>query len=651
MNIGQIRKLTSTFSTVGNEMGLDEQTLTRDVSDIFTGKNVQKTSLGKQLGLNSEDIEKAKASAEGLFAFLEDRLKGYAEANENYKYTMAGALSHLEGMATYASATLTSALEPAITAVLNATADFFGTITENKETGEKAFEPSPYMYELQDALEMLITYIASCVDYIVTWAEAFEGTADPMDAIIGLIEDMIATVITIITSILTFGRICMVTFRTIYAVVKSGISIFQFLGDVIWSVVDACVALGKAMSGDMASAGDYIDSAAKHLENGKKALIDDNSKNFSFDYLVYGKDGDKSARETMFGKEGAFTAKLREYMAEAKAAQKNQKKSNINPNDIGTRFPPSDDDKAAKKAAKEALKEAKRHYEEQKEVLKNALEDIKEQIKKQLEELDTLNKQGYYVAAEYYSKKEALEKKQAEADIDYYQKLIALTQATPYEHETDKQKELLKLQRSLDKCLDSLKDINKNTAEMNEVASQQNDMFGTFNNLLNKGNMPTDANGNVNTASQAQASSSAPRTANSSDYGWIIGQYEAFKNSQYAGQLDRTMGMSSDDLKDIISFSVGYDVDSRLATAVAMWESNGNSNDTSPAGAVGMFQLMPDTAASLGVNPYDNSQNIQGGIKYLAQMLQTFDGDTTKALAAYNAGPKAVEDYKRYSSL
>ena len=62
MNIGQIRKLTSTFSTVGNEMGLNEQTLTRDVSDIFTGKNVQKTSLGKQLGLTSADIEKEKAA-------------------------------------------------------------------------------------------------------------------------------------------------------------------------------------------------------------------------------------------------------------------------------------------------------------------------------------------------------------------------------------------------------------------------------------------------------------------------------------------------------------------------------------------------------------------------------------------------------------
>ena len=474
MNIGQIRKLTSTFSTVGNEMGLNEQTLTRDVSDIFTGKNVQKTSLGKQLGLDSEDIEKAKASAGGLFAFLEDRLKGYAEANENYKNTMAGALSHLEGMATYASATLTSSLEPAITAVLNATADFFGTITENKETGEKAFEPSPYMYELQDALETLIIYIASCVDYIVAWAEAFEGTTDPIDAVIGLIEDMIATVITIITTVAVFARGCAIAFRAVESVVLVAINIFNTLKEGIWACVDACIALGKAMGGDMSAAGDYLDSASKHLDNAKSSLW---AKPMTMNEILNGRDSEKATRETIFGKEGAFTAKLRGYIAEAKAAQKNQQKSNINPNDIGTRFPLSGDDKAAKKAAKEALKEAKRHYEEQKEVLKNALEDIKEQIKKDLDHLDALNEQGLLAVSTYYQRKEALEAKQAQADVDYYQKLIALTQATPYEHETDKQKELLKLQRSLDKATDQLGEINKTASYIKDISQENQDNF------------------------------------------------------------------------------------------------------------------------------------------------------------------------------
>ena len=88
-----------------------------------------------------------------------------------------------------------------------------------------------------------------------------------------------------------------------------------------------------------------------------------------------------------------------------------------------------------------------------------------------------------------------------------------------------------------------------------------------------------------------------------------------------------------------------YKVDPKLVAAVAEVESNGRQEAVSPAGAIGVMQLMPDTAASLGVDPYNKQQNIEGGAKYLRQMLDTFGGDTKKAVAAYNAGPGAVKDY------
>ena len=88
-----------------------------------------------------------------------------------------------------------------------------------------------------------------------------------------------------------------------------------------------------------------------------------------------------------------------------------------------------------------------------------------------------------------------------------------------------------------------------------------------------------------------------------------------------------------------------YKVDPKLVAAVAEVESNGNQEAVSSAGAIGVMQLMPDTAASLGVDPYNKQQNIEGGAKYLRQMLDTFGGDTKKAVAAYNAGPGAVKDY------
>jgi soluble lytic murein transglycosylase-like protein len=85
-------------------------------------------------------------------------------------------------------------------------------------------------------------------------------------------------------------------------------------------------------------------------------------------------------------------------------------------------------------------------------------------------------------------------------------------------------------------------------------------------------------------------------------------------------------------------------VDPNLALAVANQESGGKQSAVSPAGAIGIFQLMPATAAGLGVNPNDATQNIQGGISYLAQMLNEFGGDVSKALAAYNWGPAAVSN-------
>ena len=96
----------------------------------------------------------------------------------------------------------------------------------------------------------------------------------------------------------------------------------------------------------------------------------------------------------------------------------------------------------------------------------------------------------------------------------------------------------------------------------------------------------------------------------------------------------------------ILQSAKKYGVDPRLVSAVAETESNYRPDAVSSAGAVGVMQLMPETASSLGVqNIYDPSQNIDGGVKYLKEMLSDFNGDVRKAVAAYNAGPQAVKEY------
>lgn len=659
MNAQQALDITVGVAGVAKLTGLNQNQILQETRDLMQGTITARTSqVANALGISNEDLAQYKANSDELFRFLMDKFKNYSEVLSEYANTVPGSIEQLQetigiagqviidsfgGQIVSVVKTLTNLLvefsdasgtvidsNGKILASSKEYTDALGnqqsvvglTIDSNKDLVDSlgnvvvkaeevanqglGLDAETTKAQLTEPMKEVVAVLQDVADYalyaafsFVEWLKSkgyIEDTGNTLETVSDILKTLIDFVVDSIEWWIgfadTLNTINNFTLRPLYLTLKS-------IANLIKTIVTSS---SKLFVGD-------IEGARKDWDSFKNTLVNDFGK-LGAD-LFFGKDKKKAIRDYLGSAVRSKTDVFEQGMLSKTQGYKSladwykfAEEKGIKPSSI------SGNQKQNEKANKEALKQAQKAFDAQKEALKNALEDIKEIISKQMDSLDTMFEQGLMTAEDYYTKKNELEAQQAQADVDYYNKLIELTNKRPYEYKEDREKELLKLNRELTKAVAKLEDIGLTQKELVKLTRESSEIAYSMNQLGKP----------------------------SSDL--AVQQLSSYNQS--SGQFS---GLSTSDIDYLVRKSIEYGVDSRLVAALISKESGGNQNAVSPAGAIGIGQLMPETARELGVDPYDKLQNIDGTIRYLAQMLQRFGGDVSKALAAYNAGAGAVESY------
>ena len=510
--------------------------------------------------------------------------------------------------------------------------------------GEAVIEVAEYAEQslgAGDSVQTLSDAIAICVDLLVFIAER--------------IIDVIALVEENRTSIEDLGYDALYAFAIIKNVLMGVLSYIKPVIAGFRALYNVAKAAWDAMHGDAEGAGKALTQAGVDAAEAAKGLLkkyipiagvaitgaDIITNSYRDIQTINGwRERSKQAREAgensqPYNNLHGFTGGIRDFLS-----NRNHVLSTQNPNQNALKGRPADNSKEQAKAQREAAKaqraairESQRMLKERQQALKEILDDTLNNLKEELRKANVAYKQGFLTIEEYFTKKAEIERAEAEARLKEAQEERIAIENSKFNSDYEKLSALHKVDREIrkyslevGKSVTAQKELNKILGQYSDIISNSN-LAGTFNRINGgNGNIGLSKDGNIGLSKE------------DNDFKYKADQSVKVLESLAPNGLEWVVD-------EIVNQAIANGVEPALAVAIAKNESGFNQNAISPVGAIGIGQLMPDTAASLGVDPYDWKQNILGMIEYIKELWETFDGDIAKVIAAYNAGPAAVKTY------
>lgn len=664
MSLDEAYRVNKGVAGVAKMIQLTPSQILQETRDLAQGSITSRGSqVANALGVTNADLQQFQGDSEALFNFLMERFESYSELLNEFEDTALGRWQQLEERWQSVTKNLVDGIAPMFKGLFeglieltgqyvdkngnyldvltgewhNASGEVIATQKDIQENGYEAFgieephlELSEELEKAKEVLQDLILYWGQALDTLWEYIKAEFGISDPLEfakiLVIGITKAFMFCVelaVDLVKWVKNLENLIVVVINTVRGVALAFASVL----DIVTNVTDMlsiaksyAAALASYLVGDVKGANEAI-SRAEEL----KTAVEDRTKNIvqrmnverftSYDDIINSVGGENKV-------DGYIYNLLTKYIGKDVSGDKGDTK-NVTSNKV--RGIPKEDTKALNKALKEAIKQSQKELKARLAELRASLEDTLDRLKEILEENEMKYKQGFMTIDEYYSEKARIELEEAQAKLEEAQAERKLIETAMYSSEEDREKALAENDKKINKYTKETAKMEKGVREVSRVLRDTTKMLGDFINTMKKGTL---VNGKVVNSKQGYAT--VTPTSSLVEYG-------------------SNQGITKDIVDEVVKQSAQYGANAdnyaKMAIAMMIRESGGNKDAISPVGAIGLMQLMPDTAEGLGVDPYNWVENIAGGLKYIDQLAQEFGWDIDKIIAGYNAGPQAVKEY------